>query len=56
MRKKGLSSDGEMDIRNLIFKELRNRNYIDKITNAINSATDKKLSVESFTSFLYEKK
>lgn len=56
MRKKGLDGGGEMDIRNLIFKELRNRKYLDKITDAINNATDKKLSVESFTSFLYEKK
>jgi len=56
MRKQGLANKGEMDVKNLVFKELRNRKYIDKLTNAINSEIDSDLSLETFSAFLYAKK
>lgn len=55
MRKKGLKRGGETDIKNLIFKELRNRNYIDKLSKAITHNTDKQLSIESFINYINEK-
>lgn len=48
MRKKGLSQQGETDIKNIVFKKLRSKGYIDKLTKAINSSLDKKLSFENF--------
>ena len=48
MRKEGLSQQGETDIKNIVFKKLRSKGYIDKLTKAINSSLDKKLSFENF--------
>jgi len=56
MRKQGLKQGGEMDVKNLVFKELRNKKYIDKLNAAINKKSDAKLSLETFSEFLYAKK
>ena len=56
MRQQGLDRNGEMDVNNLVFKELRSRKYLDKLSQAIISLQDKKLSVESFMHFHYAKK
>lgn len=45
LRSSGLSKGGEYSNENLIFKELRNRGYIDKISKYVNSNQDKKLSL-----------
>ena len=52
MRKDGLKEGGETDIKNLVFKELRNNKYIDKITDAITQDIDRQLSIETFASFM----
>ena len=45
MRSFGLKAGGELSSDNLIFKELRNLGYLDKMTNYIKSNQDKKLSL-----------
>ena len=56
MRQQGLDRSGEMDVKNLVFKELRSKKYLDKLSQAIINLRDKKLSVESFMHFHYAKK
>jgi len=46
LRKASISKEGEFSQDNLIFKELRNRGYIDKIRKFILTMTDKKLSLK----------
>jgi hypothetical protein len=45
LRKHAIAKSGEFTQGNLIFKELRNRGYIDKIREFILKMTDKKLSI-----------
>jgi hypothetical protein len=45
LRKHSIAKSGEFTQGNLIFKELRNRGYIDKIREFILKMTDKKLSI-----------
>ena len=45
MRKHAIAKSGEFTQENLVFKELRNRGYIDKIREFILSMTDKRLSI-----------
>jgi hypothetical protein len=45
LRKHAIAKSGEFTQGNLIFKELRNRGYIDKIREFILKITDKKLSI-----------
>jgi hypothetical protein len=45
MRKHAISRSGEFTQENLVFKELRNRGYIDKIRKFIITMTDKRLSL-----------
>lgn len=45
MRASGLKSGGEFSTDNLIFKELRNLGYLEKMTSYIKSNQDKKLSL-----------
>ena len=56
MRQRGLDRNGETDVKNLVFKELRSKKYLDKLSQAIINLQDKKLSVESFMHFHYAKK
>jgi hypothetical protein len=45
LRKHAIAKNGEFTQDNLIFKELRNRGYIDKIREFIVKLTDKRLSI-----------
>ena len=45
MRGNSLATEGEFGEDNLIFKELRNLGYLDKMNNYIESNRDKKLSL-----------
>jgi hypothetical protein len=45
MRTAGLKQAGEFSTENLVFKELRNQGYLDKMVNYINSRKDKELSL-----------
>jgi hypothetical protein len=45
LRKHSIAKSGEFTQDNLVFKELRNRGYIDKIRKFIITMTDKKLSI-----------
>lgn len=45
MRTKALQSAGEFSEGNIIFKELRNAGYFDKVNNYLKSRADKKLSI-----------
>ena len=45
-RKSGLAKHGETSIENLVFKELRNTKYIDKLKKAKTDAIDNKLSLK----------
>lgn len=47
MRKSSLASDGEYSIGNLIFKEVRNKGYLDKLKELKNKLIGKELSLES---------
>lgn len=46
MRKAGIKKAGEFSIENLIFKELRNRGYLDRMNQYIKSKEDEKLSLK----------
>ena len=46
MRKAAVQTGGEFSIENLVFKELRNRDLLDKLTDYINSVEDEKLSLK----------
>lgn len=46
LRKKGLAKEGEYGIPNLIFKELRNRGYLDNLKEIKNKLISKRLSLE----------
>jgi hypothetical protein len=45
MRKSGLAKNGEFDINNIVFKELRNSGWLDRMTDKWNSVQDRKLSL-----------
>lgn len=45
MRASALKSGGEFSVENLVFKELRNTGYLDKITDYIHSKQDERLSL-----------
>lgn len=45
MRSSGLKKSGEVSIENMVFKELRNRGYLDKMNAYIKSTQDKRLSL-----------
>jgi hypothetical protein len=45
MRTAGLKQAGEFSTENLVFKELRNQGYLDRMVNYINSRKDKELSL-----------
>lgn len=53
-RIKSLAIDGEFGIDNLVFKEFRNRGYIQELKNIITNGESKELSLESLTE-LYNK-
>jgi hypothetical protein len=46
MRKAGIKKAGEFSQENLIFKELRNKGYLDKMNQYIKSKEDEKLSLK----------
>lgn len=45
MRSAGLKQAGELSVENIVFKELRNLGYLDKMTNYVRSAQDQRLSM-----------
>ncbi|NDC40146.1 MAG: hypothetical protein EBZ77_01100, partial [Chitinophagia bacterium] len=45
MRSSALKQGGEFSVENLVFKELRNLGYIDKVTEYIRSKQDQRLSL-----------
>lgn len=45
MRKSGLSQGGEFSLENMVFKELRNLGYIEKVDTYLRSRQDKRLSL-----------
>ena len=47
MRQAGLDKSGELSTENLVFKILRNRNYIEKLKSAINNLYDKSQSLNN---------
>lgn len=47
LRKEGLASDGQYGIKNLVFKEIRNKGYLDKLKDLKNELIGKELSLES---------
>ena len=47
MRKAAIQKAGEYAPENLVFKELRNRGYLEKVSNYLRDLGDKELSVES---------
>jgi hypothetical protein len=46
MRNSGIQKGGEFAFENLVFKELRNKGYIDKLSNYIKKIEDKNLSLD----------
>lgn len=52
MRKESLASGGQYSIGNLIFKDLRNKGYLDKLAKLETQAYDKSMSIESFATFM----
>jgi hypothetical protein len=46
MRSAGLKKSGEFSVENLVFKELRNLGYLDKMNSYITSKQDEKLSLK----------
>jgi len=46
MRKAGIKKAGEFSQENLIFKELRNKGYLDRMNQYIKSKEDEKLSLK----------
>ena len=47
MRQAGLDKSGELSSENLVFKILRNRNYIEKLKQEIINLYDKKQSINN---------
>jgi len=47
MRSAGLKKSGEFSVENLVFKELRNLGYLDKINDYIKSSQDQRLSLKN---------
>jgi hypothetical protein len=47
MRQSGLDKSGELSTENLVFKILRNRNYIEKLKQEINNLYDKSQSLNN---------
>jgi hypothetical protein len=45
MRSAGLKKSGELSVENVVFKELRNLGYLDKMTNYVRSTQDQRLSM-----------
>lgn len=56
MRKQGLARIGQYSIENLVFKELRNRGYLDKLAGYETAAYDRSVSMESFANFFKKKR
>ena len=56
LRAKGLSTDGEYSIENLVFKEMRNKGYLDNLKELRHKVIARRLSLhenlESFTDYL----
>lgn len=56
LRAKGLSTDGEYSIENLVFKEMRNKGYLDNLKDLRHKVIARRLSLhenlESFTDYL----
>ena len=50
MRNSGLDKAGEYAFENLVFKELRNKGYIDKLATYILKLQDKSLTLENYVS------
>lgn len=48
MRNAGLDKSGEFSFENLVFKELRNKGYIDKLADHILKLQDKSLTLENY--------
>ena len=48
MRSSGIRKGGEFSIENLVFKELRNNGYLEKLSTYIVKTKDKSLSLESY--------
>ena len=46
MRDSAIQKAGEFSVENLVFKELRNRGILDKMTDHIRNLQDKKLSLK----------
>jgi predicted nucleotidyltransferase len=51
MRKAGLEKDGEFSTENLVFKELRNSGFLEKLLTAINKNIDKALSLDEMEKY-----
>ena len=51
MRRSGLAKGGEFSIENLVFKELRNNGFLEKLLNTINNSIDKSLSIDEMEDF-----
>lgn len=45
MRSAGLKKSGELSVENVVFKELRNLGYLDKMTDYVRSTQDQRLSM-----------
>jgi len=54
MRKAGLEKDGEFSTENLVFKELRNSGFLEKLLTAINKNIDKTLSLDEMEKYQRE--
>ena len=55
MRKAGLEKGGEFSVENLIFKELRNNGFLEKLLMAINNNIDKSLSLDEIEMGKYQR-
>jgi len=51
MRKAGLEKAGEFSIENLVFKELRNNGFLEKLFDEINKSIDKSLSLDEMEKY-----
>jgi|10_taG_2_1085330.scaffolds.fasta_scaffold101182_1 hypothetical protein len=51
MRRSGLQKDGEFSVENLVFKELRNNGFLEKLLKTINKSIDKTLSLDEMEEF-----
>ena len=52
MRKLGLAENGEASVGNLVFKEFRNKGYLDNLKQLLVDETSKKLSLESLNEIM----